>query len=593
MSDVLSGGLSPQTPVLGPAGEPLADTAATLRWLRSGLSEETMRLELPPDIRSNISPIITALRWGALLYGMVQAASLADQGELGVVVTLSIALFLTVWRTFRPLRLAWKDLLDRTLPIIDGIILGGAAGVSSGFDSPFIFCLLVAIGVASFGWGLLNGLWGLLNGLLTILAALIAMAVVSAATGGPLNLGDVGGIAFLIALLAVAALVALVRDNLINRQREQVALSSRVDMLSETNEMLGILNQVARTLPESMDLREAANATTRELTTQFRANTIGLLVRDDATSEWLPMITEGIEFNDSVATSRLPTPMQQALLQMSTLSNRETDNTFISSESSSGLYTALRARGKVVGLLAVESERTDDYTEREVRILEGLSGALALTIDNVRSFGRLRTIGADQERTRIARDLHDRLGQWLTYISLELERIMNEVSDPTSLQALYGDVQTAIDELRETLRQLRTRVSEEDALATVGASMVTRFTERTGIVAKFSATNPDEALLVSVENELLRILQESLNNVEKHAEATEVNIVYTAKNGEGEMVINDNGRGFDTTGGRRETSYGLVGMRERADVIGATLSIDSRRGHGTTVRVRASNELSV
>lgn len=586
MSDVLSGGLSPQTPVLGPAGEPLAETAATLRWLRSGLSEETMRLELPPDIRSNISPIITALRWGALLYGMVQAAALASEGNLNVVVTLSIALFLTVWRTFRPLRLAWEDFFDRSLPIVDGLILGGAVGASLGFDSPFIFCLLVAIAVASFGWGLLSGL-------LTILASLLAMGVVGVATGGPLNIGDVGGIAFLVALLAVAALVALVRDSLISRQREQVALSSRVDMLSETNEMLGILNQVARTLPESMDLREAANATTRELTTQFRANTIGLLVRDDATSEWLPMITEGIEFNESVATARLPTPMQQALLQMSTLSNRDTDDAFIGSSSGSGLYTALRARGKVVGLLAVESERNDDYSEREVRILEGLSGALALTIDNVRSFGRLRTIGADQERTRIARDLHDRLGQWLTYISLELERIMNEVSDPTSLQALYGDVQTAIDELRETLRQLRTRVSEEETLATVGASMAARFTERTGITTKFQAANPNESLLVSVENELLRILQESLNNVEKHAEATEVNIVYTADNGAAELVITDNGRGFDTAGGRRETSYGLMGMRERADVIGATLSIESRKGHGTKVLVRASNELSV
>ena len=324
MSDVLSGGLSPQTPVLGPAGEPLAETAATLRWLRSGLSEETMRLELPPDIRSNISPIITALRWGALLYGMVQAATLASEGSLNVVVTLSIALFLTVWRTFRPLRLAWEDFFDRSLPIVDGLILGGAVGASLGFDSPFIFCLLVAIAVASFGWGLLSGL-------LTILASLIAMSVVGVATGGPLNIGDVGGIAFLIALLAVAALVALVRDSLISRQREQIALSSRVDMLSETNEMLGILNQVARTLPESMDLREATNATTRELTTQFRAKTIGLLVRDDATSEWLPMITEGVEFHESVPTSRLPMPMQQALLQMSTLSNRETDNEFISS----------------------------------------------------------------------------------------------------------------------------------------------------------------------------------------------------------------------------------------------------------------------
>ena len=83
MTEVLGRELSP-TPSVGQGGDqvPLAETAAALRWLRAGLSEETMRLELPPDIRSAISPIITALRWGALLYGMVYASTEANTGEL-------------------------------------------------------------------------------------------------------------------------------------------------------------------------------------------------------------------------------------------------------------------------------------------------------------------------------------------------------------------------------------------------------------------------------------------------------------------------------------------------------------------------------
>ena len=278
---------------------------------------------------------------------------------------------------------------------------------------------------------------------------------------------------------------------------------------------------------------------------------------------------------------------------MDTIAQTDRDATFLDPSSASGMYTALRARGKVIGLLAVENARTDDYGTREVRILDGLAGALALTIDNVRSFGRLRTIGADQERTRIARDLHDRLGQWLTYISLELERIMGESPDSTSLQSLYGDVQTAIDELRETLRQLRTRVSDDEPLAVVGKSMAARFTERTGIATSFTAADPDASLLVSVENELLRILQEALNNVEKHARATKVDITWSVDDGEGTLAIVDDGRGFEITAARRDNSYGLMGMRERADVIGASLSIDSARGAGTTVRVKANNEVSV
>lgn len=570
-----------------PGGQaPLAETAAALRWLRAGLSEETMRLELPPDIRSTISPIITALRWGALLYGMVKAADAANNGDLGVVVTLAVALFLTVWRTFRPVRLAWSDFIDRMLPVLDGVIIGAALGASGGFDSPFIFVLLVVLAVAAFGWGLLSAT-------ITLASSLAAMGLVTLLTSGSLNLVNIGGAALLLVMIGASMLLAFARDDLIKTQREQLALTGRLDMLTETNEMLAILNQVARTLPESVDMTEAVNATQRELANQFNATTIGLVVRDDATSDWLPMITEGCDFPESTPTTGLPAPLQQALLGPTTLSSTDTDGVFLAPTSGSGIYTSLRTRGKVIGLLAVENDLIADYGDREVRIMDGLAPALALTIDNVRSFGRLRTIGADEERTRIARDLHDRLGQWLTYISLELERIMGEGPEATALQSLYGDVQTAIDELRETLRQLRTKVSHEETLEVVGQMMVDRFTERTGVQSRFRALNSGEALLVPIENELLRILQEALNNVEKHAKASMVDVSWEVLQGEGILAIKDDGKGFATTGAVRDTSYGLMGMRERADVIGATLKIESEKGQGTTIRVRATNELGV
>lgn len=581
-------------PLPGVSGnDQLAETAAALRWLRGGLSEETMGLELPPEIRSAISPIIVALRWGALLYGMVYAGTQANSGDLGVVATLTVALFLTVWRTFRPLRLAWTSTLDRSLPVVDSAVLGAAVGLNDGFDSYFIYVLMVALAVAAFGWGLRIGA-------ISLAAALVALSAVTLlADGSGLNLDDVGAVALTLVIVGGIMLLASLRDDMITSQSQRVALSNRLDLLGETNEMLGILNQVARTLPESMDMSEAINATERELSTQFNAKTIGLVVRDDATSSWLPMITQGCHFGDATPTSELPTPMQQALLSAATITSDTSDASDTSDQqvdlvgagSTSGLYAALRTRGKVIGVLAVETDAETFYQDRDVRILDGLSAALALTIDNVRSFGRLRTLGADEERTRIARDLHDRLGQWLTYISLELERIMGDGPDTVSLQGLYGDVQTAIEELRETLRQLRTRVSESETLEVVGAMMLERFTERTGIQASLELTNPGGSLRVNVENELLRIMQESLNNVEKHSQATSVKITWDVDGSEGVLKITDNGKGFDKTSTVGETSYGLLGMRERADVIGAAFNIDSERGGGTTIRVRATNDL--
>ena len=282
------------------------------------------------------------------------------------------------------------------------------------------------------------------------------MGVVGAATGSPLNLGDVGGVATLLVLVMVAVALsrrALLRDNLIARQSERVAMSSRLDMLTETNEMLGILNQVARTLPESMDMTEAVNATQRELASQFRATTIGLVVRDDVTSRWLPMIAAGCQFFESTADRGAPGANAAVACYRKcppSLPPKHPKMTSCRPNSTSGMYTALRTRGKRdrVCWPSRTNVRTTTTIARSASST-ALSSALALTIDNVRSFGRLRTIGADQERTRIARDLHDRLGQWLTYISMELERIIGEVPETTSLQSLYGDVQTAIDELRE------------------------------------------------------------------------------------------------------------------------------------------------
>ena len=88
-----------------------------------------------------------------------------------------------------------------------------------------------------------------------------------------------------------------------------------------------------------------------------------------------------------------------------------------------------------------------------------------------------------------------------------------------------------------------------------------------------------------VENELLRILQETLNNIDKHAQAGNVSVTWNVNGPTASLTVTDDGRGFDPSKGVRESAYGLVGMRERADVIGARISVDSAPDHGTTIHV--------
>ena len=89
----------------------------------------------------------------------------------------------------------------------------------------------------------------------------------------------------------------------------------------------------------------------------------------------------------------------------------------------SGMYMALRARGALVGLVALEDVAPDVYGKEQHDLMESLSSLLALSIDNARWFGRLRTLGAEAERARIARELHDRVAQSLAYVAFELERM--------------------------------------------------------------------------------------------------------------------------------------------------------------------------
>ncbi len=121
----------------------------------------------------------------------------------------------------------------------------------------------------------------------------------------------------------------------------------------------------------------------------------------------------------------------------------------------------------------------------------------------------------------------------------------------------------------------------------MGGDLVERFADRSDVAARFIVHNPDQHLPVAVENEVLRILQEALNNIDRHANADHVEVDWFVDGGNYELVVADDGQGFDPDSAIREQSYGLVGIRERADVIGATLDIHSRPGAGTRLSIRA------
>jgi len=391
-----------------------------------------------------------------------------------------------------------------------------------------------------------------------------------------------------VVFLLCGALGAFTRNLIAEIEAHQAAAIDQAAEMATANELLVSLHSLAQTLPASFDLREVVDSIRLRLRSVLRFSALVVLVRDDAQSVWTVELAEGVRLPAHLTEADLPQPLQRALTsdRPILIDDRlvRPDEAGFAALARSGMYTALRARGALVGLIALEDVVPDVYGNEQQDMIESLSSLLALSIDNARWFGRLRTLGAEAERARIARELHDRVAQSLAYVAFELERIHavpgEKVDEIADLRVVVRDI---VRELRETIYQLRANVSEDENIVMVAAGYLQRFADRTGIETQW-LPSAAAALPYRIEQELWRIGQEALVNVEKHADATAVVVRWEVGNGVARLEVADDGSGFEPAAVAGE-HYGLVGMRERADAIGAHLAIESQPGVGTKVAV--------
>jgi signal transduction histidine kinase len=532
-----------------------------------------------------VTSAITALRWGAVLYGVAVVAPAGADNSAFDVLALGVCVFLTVFRTLSPLRLGAQANEAKGVAVLDVAVFALVTGLTAAEGSPWVFCTMTAIALAGFGWGARVVLVSGAVGLLGVLAG--------AALGGrPVHTvwDSRMGLVVVFTTGLSGAVAVFVRRRLLEADARTAHAKGELASLRHANLLLGELSEVALDLPGAFTLREALERTRRQVRTLWQPRVIALVTLDEHNDEWTPKLTDRCAMRPSYSKSDLPEPLRAALTGGKAVVRPKIPDHAdrLDPESRSGIYLPLRARDRTIGVLAVEHPDAGHFDEVDPMMRDGLTDVIALTIDNARWFGRLRSLGAEEERIRVARDIHDRLGQWMTYIKLELERIGAEDEIPRQdLERLQDDAAEALDELRETLRQLRSGVSDDRPLSVLADEVVTRFADRTALETRLRVLHPDQRLPVPVENEVLRILQEALNNVDRHAKAVHVDVEWTVDGGNFELVVADDGRGFDPDRAVREQSYGLVGMRERAEVIGANLRVESRLGEGTTVRVSA------
>lgn len=373
------------------------------------------------------------------------------------------------------------------------------------------------------------------------------------------------------------------RDGIDQRSSEQIR------NLIAANNLLVSLQKIALSLPAALDLEQVLDQSSQQILGLIRCDVLTIALCNTDGTIFTPVRGPGSGQRIPLARDDLPHGVLQALTQNHSISFRFDQGTEgFASDAKLGAYCALRSRRHLIGVVAVEW-RDDRSIDQEVQILTALADSMGVAIDNASLFSTLRLSGANDERRRIARELHDRMGSSLAYVGFEIDRLIRSTNTEQlsgELESLRTSVTQILDEVREMLFDLRCGDDGRYSLRESMIEFLDRVQRRSPIATSY--TFGDFPELDSFHtNELWEITKEAILNAERHSQAQEIHVSAAMSNHFFEIRIQDDGCGFNHTNGRLD-SYGLQGMSERCDVIGADLKItmfDHERGIGTLVCV--------
>jgi signal transduction histidine kinase len=279
------------------------------------------------------------------------------------------------------------------------------------------------------------------------------------------------------------------------------------------------------------------------------------------------------------------------------------------------LGAPLLAEGKPFGSLTIYSAKADAFDREEMELLQQLADDLAFGIMTLRarvernraeqelksSREQLRNLAAhlqsarEAERTHLAREIHDELGQYLTGLKIDVASLEELIKQrgPEAGQQLLRKVQamsqlldTTVESVRKIASELRPAVLDSLGLLAAIEWQAEEFQRRTGIRCECFLTAEEAKLDRDCATAVFRILQESLTNIMRHANATRVTITLEQEAGQYLMEIKDDGEGIQADDLDKADSLGVLGMKERAHLFGGSVSIHGEPGKGTTVEVK-------
>jgi signal transduction histidine kinase len=257
---------------------------------------------------------------------------------------------------------------------------------------------------------------------------------------------------------------------------------------------------------------------------------------------------------------------------------------------SSFLGVPIIAKGNVIAAFYLTDKTgVEEFSDDDQAAIEMLAAHAAIAIENARLFERSRELSVVEERTRLARELHDSVSQTLFSISLLADAAAtlldrDTAKAKTQLEGLREMARAASEEMRSLIFELRPADLDADGLAATLRKHIEVLRRVYSMQIEFKvnvATRPPPA----VEREMYRIAQEALNNAVKHSQADRINVELSNRDGIATLVVADNGKGFEPAAAKvRATSLGITSMEERAEAIHGVLRIESSEA-GTRVEL--------
>ncbi|PIL41245.1 PAS domain-containing sensor histidine kinase [Massilia psychrophila] len=256
--------------------------------------------------------------------------------------------------------------------------------------------------------------------------------------------------------------------------------------------------------------------------------------------------------------------------------------------------SGIRADGEAFPLEGSVSTMQDNGAPIHTIILRDVSGRHRVQEKLTRSHAQLRQLSAalqtirEEERTHIARELHDDLGQLLAALRMDLALLQQNKAGQDSTRLIQGMEQnllTAIQSLRRIATNLRPRSLDEGGLYFALQGLRDDFVQRYSIACLLYADEGELVLDDSASTAIFRIVQEALTNIARHAGASTVTITLYRSNGEVLLTVRDNGRGIAAGDLEKAQSLGLVGMRERVWAMGGAITINSDEPPGTRIDI--------